>query len=101
MERFLFTKPPPPRIGRCQATQALRNDLSQLGGNPVLPLGWLAGIRLVGERVRSAEPQCPTSDYTLVLAGMDFNEGPGFILLAGKGPAGELLLDSSCAIAAT
>jgi hypothetical protein len=36
----------------------------------------------------------------LVLAGMEFKEGPGFILLAGKGPAGELLLDPACVIAA-
>jgi hypothetical protein len=34
------------------------------------------------------------------MAGMIFKEGPGFILLAGKGPEGELLLDSPCAIAA-
>jgi hypothetical protein len=34
-------------------------------------------------------------DYTLVMAGMDFKEGPRFILPAGKGPAGELLLDST------
>ncbi len=40
-------------------------------------------------------------DYTLVLAGMQFESGPGFVLLAGTGPAGELLLDSTCAIAAT
>ncbi len=38
-------------------------------------------------------------DYTLVLAGMQFQNGPGFILLAGSGHAGELLLDSGCAIA--
>jgi hypothetical protein len=40
-------------------------------------------------------------EYTLVVAGMDFQEGPGFILLAANGPAGELLLDPTCAIAAT
>ncbi len=38
-------------------------------------------------------------DYTLVVAGMQFQNGPGFILLAGNGHAGELLLDSGCAIA--
>lgn len=38
-------------------------------------------------------------DYTLVVAGMQFENGPGFILLAGSGRAGELLLDSTCAIA--
>jgi hypothetical protein len=40
-----------------------------------------------------------TGDYTLVVAGMQFENGPGFIVLATTGRAGELLLDSSCAIA--
>lgn len=38
-------------------------------------------------------------DYTLVVAGMQFKSGPGFILLTGTGPTGELLLDSTCAVA--
>jgi CDP-diacylglycerol pyrophosphatase len=38
-------------------------------------------------------------DYTLVVAGAQFSSGPGFVLLAGTGPTGELLLDSSCAVA--
>ena len=38
-------------------------------------------------------------DYTLVVAGMQFENGPSFIVLATTGRAGELLLDSSCAIA--
>ena len=38
-------------------------------------------------------------NYTLVVAGMQFKSGPGFILLTGTGPTGELLLDSSCAVA--
>jgi CDP-diacylglycerol pyrophosphatase len=38
-------------------------------------------------------------DYTLVAAGMQFKSGPGFILLTGTGPTGELLLDSTCAVA--
>jgi CDP-diacylglycerol pyrophosphatase len=38
-------------------------------------------------------------DYTLVATGMQFKSGPGFIVLAGTGPTGELLLDSSCAVA--
>jgi hypothetical protein len=39
--------------------------------------------------------------YPLVVADMQFENGPGFILLAGSGRAGELLLDSTCAIAGT
>jgi CDP-diacylglycerol pyrophosphatase len=38
-------------------------------------------------------------DYTVVVAGMQFRSGPGFILLTGTGPTGELLLDASCSIA--
>jgi len=38
-------------------------------------------------------------DYTLVVAGMQFKSGPGFILLTGTGPTGELLLDGGCSIA--
>ena len=38
-------------------------------------------------------------DYTVVVAGMQFKSGPGFILLTGTGPTGELLLDSGCSIA--
>jgi CDP-diacylglycerol pyrophosphatase len=38
-------------------------------------------------------------DYTLVAAGMQFRDGPGFILLTGTGRTGELLLDSSCSAA--
>ncbi len=38
-------------------------------------------------------------NYTLVVAGMQFKDGPGFILLTGTGPTGELLLDSTCTVA--
>lgn len=36
-------------------------------------------------------------DYTLIVAGMQFKSGAGFVLLTGTGPSGELLLDSTCA----
>jgi len=38
-------------------------------------------------------------DYTLIAAGAQFKSGPGFIVLAGTGPTGEILLDSTCAAA--
>jgi CDP-diacylglycerol pyrophosphatase len=38
-------------------------------------------------------------DYTLIVAGMQFNSGPGFVVLTGTGPTGELLLDPSCIVA--
>jgi CDP-diacylglycerol pyrophosphatase len=67
--------------------------------------------RIMGEEFGAADPiallasglpagPADRGDYTLVVAGMDFRDGPGFILLAARGPAGELLLDPTCAIAA-
>jgi CDP-diacylglycerol pyrophosphatase len=38
-------------------------------------------------------------DYGLLVAGKQFHEGPGFVLVAGTERAAELLLDSSCAAA--
>jgi len=38
-------------------------------------------------------------NYTLVVAGMLFKSGPGFVVLTGTGPSGEILLDSTCAAA--
>ena len=38
-------------------------------------------------------------DYTLVAAGMQFNSGPGFIVITATGPTGELLMDSTCTVA--
>jgi CDP-diacylglycerol pyrophosphatase len=40
-----------------------------------------------------------TGNYTLIVAGMAFKGGPGFVVLAGTGPSGEILLDSTCAVA--
>ena len=47
----------------------------------------------------SSDARHHMGDYTLVVAGMQYKSGPGFILLTGTGPTGELLLDSSCAVA--
>jgi CDP-diacylglycerol pyrophosphatase len=38
-------------------------------------------------------------DYTLIAAGMQFQSGPGFIVLTATGPTGELLMDSTCTVA--
>jgi CDP-diacylglycerol pyrophosphatase len=38
-------------------------------------------------------------DYTLIAVGAQFVSGPGFIVLAGTGPTGEILLDSTCEVA--
>jgi len=67
-------------------------------------------LRIMGAELDDSDPfelladklpaaKSAIGDYTLIVAGMDFTEGPGFVVLAGKGPAGELLLDSTCAVA--
>ena len=67
--------------------------------------------RLMGESLGDRNPfqmlardipdaQLGPADYTLLLAGKQFRDGPGFVLLAGTERAAELLLDSSCAAAA-
>jgi CDP-diacylglycerol pyrophosphatase len=38
-------------------------------------------------------------NYTLIVAGMQYKSGAGFVILAGTGPSGEILLDSTCAVA--
>jgi CDP-diacylglycerol pyrophosphatase len=68
-------------------------------------------LRVMGEDLGTANPfelvahRLPGADhemgaYTLLVAGMQFKEGPGFIVLAGKDvPGAELFLDSTCALA--
>ena len=100
---------------RTDVAQALHAAAPRIGAtwsSVDIGRGVYEAMRVMGEEVGAADPfelladklpaaKSAMGDYTLVLAGMEFNEGPGFILLAGKGPAGELLLDSTCAIAAT
>jgi CDP-diacylglycerol pyrophosphatase len=38
-------------------------------------------------------------NYTVVVAGAQYPSGPGFILLTGTGPSGDLLMDSGCTVA--
>lgn len=47
---------------------------------------------------RASEQHRAMGDYTLIVAGTQSSGGPGFILLASTVAAGELLLDSSCAV---
>jgi len=54
-------------------------------------------FRILADRM--PQPPRAMADFTLVIAGVQFDSGPGFILLAGTGPAGELLLYSTCAFA--
>jgi CDP-diacylglycerol pyrophosphatase len=78
---------------------------------PLTIAGWpYQALRVMGDELGSSPvellanglpvPPSALGDYTLVVAGMVYEQGPGFVLLAGNGPAGELLLDPACAIAA-
>jgi CDP-diacylglycerol pyrophosphatase len=69
-------------------------------------------MRLMGERLGVANPfrllagklddaDKSMQEFTLLLAGFDFKEGPGFVLLAGHAvPGAERMLDPRCALAA-
>jgi CDP-diacylglycerol pyrophosphatase len=57
-------------------------------------------VNVVGstyQAVKISDAKRHMGNYTLVVAGMQFKSGPGFILLTATGPTGGLLLDSSCA----
>jgi CDP-diacylglycerol pyrophosphatase len=57
-------------------------------------------FRLLAERMPGAREEMGA--YTVLVAGMRFRDGPGFIVLTGKNVAGvETYLDSTCAIAAS
>jgi CDP-diacylglycerol pyrophosphatase len=68
-----------------------------------------AARRLMGERLEQnpfeilarnvPDARRTPSDYTLLVGGRQYPEGPGFVLLAGTERAAELLLDSGCAAA--
>ena len=47
---------------------------------------------------RATQEHRNMGEYTLIVAGAQSRSGPGFILLASTAAAGELLLDSTCAV---
>ena len=47
----------------------------------------------------SSDARHHMGNYTVVIAGAQYANGPGFILLTGTGPSGDLLLDSGCIVA--
>jgi CDP-diacylglycerol pyrophosphatase len=71
------------------------------------------GLRMLGENLDKANPfrllaermpgaRAEMGAYTLFVAGMQFSDGPGFIVLTGKNvPGAATFLDSTCAIAAS
>jgi CDP-diacylglycerol pyrophosphatase len=99
---------------RAGIAAALRSQAASIGPKwGALELGdyRYRALRLMGERPGAANPfrllaeslpdvDKSMADFTLLLAGMDFTEGPGFILLAGSSvPGAELMLDPGCALA--
>lgn len=68
-------------------------------------------LRIMGSELEAANPfqllaawlpdaARAMDEYTLLVAGMQFGDGPGFAVLAGRDvPGAELLLDASCALA--
>lgn len=79
--------------------------------SPVLVAGYTyQGLKIMGDGLDGSNPfellaklspdaRHQMGNYTIVVAGMQFKSGPGFAVLAGTGPTGELLLDASCAVA--
>jgi CDP-diacylglycerol pyrophosphatase len=55
----------------------------------------------VFELVAALNPEAKhhLGNYTVIVAGLEFKGGPGFVVLTGTGPSGEILLDSTCAVA--
>jgi CDP-diacylglycerol pyrophosphatase len=85
--------PPDPRWTPLQlqgySYRALRLTGEELAANPVA---------LLAADVPGAH--AALEEYTLLIAGAQFPEGPGFVLLAAdRAPGAELLLDASCALA--
>jgi CDP-diacylglycerol pyrophosphatase len=93
---------------------ALLADLPHLGDDwrPVAVPGWqLLGLRILGENLdanpfrllaeRLPAAKAAMGDYSLFVAGAQFADGPGFVVLAGVGPGTERLLDSTCELAGT
>jgi CDP-diacylglycerol pyrophosphatase len=71
------------------AFQALRITDQDLNGSNLFEL--LASL--------SPNARHHMGDYTLVVAGVQLRTGPGFIVLTGTGPTGEILLDPTCTVA--
>lgn len=100
---------------RAGVSRALRAEAAAIGSewSPVEIEGYrYQALRIMGERPGAANPFAllagwlpdaaeSMGQFTLLLSGMDFGDGPGFVLLAGSAvPGAELLLDAGCGILA-
>jgi CDP-diacylglycerol pyrophosphatase len=98
---------------RQDVVDSLRTAADHLGDGwaPVMVAGsTYQAQRILGDGLDGANPfemlaklgpdvRHHMGDYTVVVAGMQFKSGPGFVILTGTGPTGELLLDPMCAAA--
>lgn len=98
---------------RQDVSEALRASADHVSGvwAPLMVAGsTYQAMRVMGEGLDGSNPFELLStlkssvghhmgDYTLIVAGMQFRSGPGFVVLTGTGPTGELLLDATCAVA--
>jgi CDP-diacylglycerol pyrophosphatase len=96
------------------AREALRENAGHIGSDWT-PLTILSrpyyAMRIDGERLDGANPVAMLAnrlkgarnamgDYTLLVAGMTYEDRPGFVLIAGNAvPGAERLLDSACTVA--
>ncbi len=98
---------------RQNVAESLHAVADHMGGtwSPITLIGApYQALRVMGTDLGAANPfellanQVPDArhrmgDYTFVVAGMDFKEGPGFLVITGTGQTGELLLDAGCTVA--
>ncbi|HWX78628.1 MAG TPA: CDP-diacylglycerol diphosphatase [Steroidobacteraceae bacterium] len=98
---------------RADVAASLRAASTGLSGawSSIEVVGWrFDALRILGENLGTSNPirlladRMPDSparreEYSLLVAGMQYPEGPGFVVLMGTALPGELLLDSTCAVA--
>ena len=93
------------------ALQSQADELSQSWSSVSIDGAQYQALRIMGSELSAANPfellaaRLPDAaramdEYTVLVAGMQFGERPGFAMLAGREvPGAELLLDSTCALA--
>ena len=100
---------------RPEVSRALRSQADVIGAawSPIGIEGYrYQAMRIMGERLVAANPfellaerlpgaASSMDRFTMLLSGIDFREGPGFVLVAGSEvPGAELLLDARCELMA-
>jgi CDP-diacylglycerol pyrophosphatase len=99
---------------RADVVESLRAAADHLTTDALVPVraggATYEGVRITGADLDATNPvallarlkpevRSRMGDYTVIVAGMQFRDGPGFAALTGLGPDGDLLLDGACAVA--